>query len=698
MESGEKTLVSEGKNGIATFSWSPDSRWLAFAEVADNTFRQVKLYNMQTRERVDVTSDRVNSAYADWDPDGDFLYFLSDRNLVSLVSAPWGPRQPEPFFDKQWEVYHVSLRPGLRSPFAPDDELSSDDDADDEADEGEADEDAPITIETAGLARRVKRVPVPAGNYSGLETNGKALFFSGRDADREGGTRLEAVAITNDDPEIVTVADRVRRWELSGSGDHLLIQQGGDFAVVDARAAPAGSLADHRVDLSNWAFAMDVREDWREIYRDLWRQERDWFYDPNMHGVDWDGVYDKYMALVGRVTTRDELNDVIGRVVGELSALHTRVSGGGVRTGDDNVRVSSLGARIMRTAEGDRIDYIYQTDPDYPDEMSPLADPDLRIFEGDVITAVNGRSVLDAVDIGALLRNQTRPVRLRLRGGNGEAREVMVTPTTNERNIRYADWEYTRRVEVEEAAEGDIGYVHLRAMGGRNLTEWYRQFYPVFNRPGLILDVRRNSAETSTASSWRNSCGRHGCTSRTVRVGRGGTCNTRSVATWSSSSTRTPRLMAKCSRTVSADSASVRSSACGAGAERSGSRTTPGRVIPVWRGRLRPECSGRRGSGLSSRLALCPTWRSTTSPTPPSTERMHNSMLPFVTCSRRLLRIPGLYLSLRHIRIEGSNTAPRTMRDRAAEGRAAPERCAERGIPAGNRLFDERFQQATPCS
>ena len=178
---------------------------------------------------------------------------------------------------------------------------------------------------------------------------------------------------------------------------------------------------------------MDVREDWREIYRDLWRQERDWFYDPNMHGVDWDGVYDKYMALVERVTTRDELNDVIGRVVGELSALHTRVSGGDVRTGDDNVRVSSLGARIMRTAEGDRIDYIYQTDPDYPDEMSPLADPDLGISAGDVITAVNGRSVLDEVDIGALLRNQTRPVRLALRGSNGGTREVMVTPTTNER-------------------------------------------------------------------------------------------------------------------------------------------------------------------------------------------------------------------------------------------------------------------------
>ncbi|MDA0329867.1 MAG: S41 family peptidase [Gemmatimonadetes bacterium] len=491
---GAKTLVSEGKNGVTTFSWAPDSRWLAFAEAADNTFYQLKLYNVATRERAVVTSDRVNSVFPDWDPEGDFLYFLSDRNLVSLVQDPWGPRQPEPVFDKQMEVYHVALRPGLRSPFSPDDELNSSEETGDAATTDEAaSEGAPITIETSGLARRVKRVPIPAGNYSGLETNGKVLFFSGRDADGEGGTRLEAVAITNDDPKVVTVAERVARWELSGNGEKLLVQQAGNIAVIDARAAAAGSLAEHQVDLSNWAFAFDVREDWREIYRDLWRQERDWFYDRNMHGVDWEGVYDKYMALVQRVTTRDELNDVIGRVVGELSALHTSVSGGNLRSGDDSVSVPSLGARLVRTALGDRIDYIYQTDPDYPDEMSPLADPDLGISEGDVITAVNGRSVLEEVDIGALLRNQTRAVRLEVRGQGGATREVMVQPTTRGRALRYADWEYTRRMEVEQEGAGDIGYVHLQAMGGANLTEWYRQFYPVFDRQGLILDVRRNN-------------------------------------------------------------------------------------------------------------------------------------------------------------------------------------------------------------
>jgi tricorn protease len=488
--SGQRTLVSEDKEGIVGFSWSPDGRWLAYEEYARNSFLQLKLYNAETGERAELTSDRVNSMDAAWDPDGDFLYFLSDRNLQSLVGGPWGPRQPEPFFDKQMEIYVVSLREGLRSPFLAPDELSEEP----EDSSATRDQDAPIRIDLDGLARRTRRVPVPAGNYGDLAVNDDALFFRDRDADGEGGARVEAVPIKADHPEVVTVAERIGRWELSANGEKLLLQQGDGLYVIDARPAASGALAGHRVDLSDWAFSLDVQEDWRQIYVDLWRQERDWFYDPSMHGLDWVALRDKYMPLVDRVTTRDELSDVIGRFVGELSALHTRVVGGDLRTGEDSVAVASLGARIVRTAQGDRIDYVYRSDPDYPEEMSPLADPALGVAEGDVIVSVNGRSVLEEVDLGALLLNQDgQPVRLGIRRGSGDPREVVVRTITDERGLRYSDWEYTRRLKVEEAAAGRIGYVHLRAMGPGDLTAWYRQFYPVFNRQGLILDVRRNN-------------------------------------------------------------------------------------------------------------------------------------------------------------------------------------------------------------
>ncbi len=493
LQSGAQTLVSEDREGFGgSRSWSPDSRWLAFGKAAANTFVQIVLYSVDSGASVRVTSDRVNSTSPAWGPNGEFLYFLSDRNLQSLVGSPWGSRQPEPYFDRQMEIYHVSLRPGLRSPFQADDELTADDG--DEAEDEAMDHDTVIDIELDGLPRRTKRVPIRAGNFAGLTVNDGALFFLDRDAGSRGGRRLTAVAITSEEPELVTVAENVGSYELSANGEKMLLGQGNNLYVIDARAAAAGGLAKHRVDLSDWAFPIDVREDFREIFIDLWRQERDWFYDPAMHGVEWDDVRDKYLALVDRVTTRDELSDVIGRVVGELSALHTSVRGGDVRTGNDNVPVASLGARIARTSEGDLIEYIYQSDPDYPEEMSPLADPDLGVSAGDLIQAVNGIDVLSEPHIGALLRNPGGdPVRLRLRStANGTSREVMVTPTMGARALRYSDWEYTRRMDVEERGEGDIGYVHLQAMGGGDLTAWYRQFYPVFNRQGLIIDVRQN--------------------------------------------------------------------------------------------------------------------------------------------------------------------------------------------------------------
>jgi tricorn protease len=145
-------------------------------------------------------------------------------------------------------------------------------------------------------------------------------------------------------------------------------------------------------------------------------------------------------------------------------------------------------------AGGYRIDYIYQSDPDYPELLSPLAETDLGIEEGDIIEAVNGADTLSVRHLGALLRNQQgRQVRLRVQSvQSGARRDVIVRPTEDEAGLRYSDWEYTRRRRVEESGEGKIGYLHLRATTGRDIPAWYREFYPVHNRQGLILDFRHN--------------------------------------------------------------------------------------------------------------------------------------------------------------------------------------------------------------
>ncbi len=495
LSTGEIRRISEHREGIGDMAWSPDSRWLAYTRVAPNSFRQIMLHDVNDGTRAALTSDRVNSFSVAWDPAGDFIYFLSDRNLRTLVGSPWGSRQPEPYFDKSIEIFHAALRKGVRSRFKPADELSrnAETGANPKSETGDVAV-QPIVIDLDGLARRVKQVPVAAGNYSSLYVSDDALFWRARDSGPNPDSHLMALAIGNDDVETKTVVDDVRFFELSGNGKKILLRKGNNLYVIDAKTQRVSDLAEYKVDLSGWTFPIDVQDDWRQIFVDAWRLERDYFYDPNMHGVDWNATLAKYMPLVDRVTTRAELSDLIGRAVGELSALHTSVRGGDHRTGADNVRVATLGARLFREAQagGYRIDYIYQSDPDYPDELSPLADPDLAIREGDVIESVNGVATLEVDDIGVLLRNQEgRQVLLTIRSGE-ERRDVIVVPTASEANLRYSDWEYTRRQKVEADSDGKIGYVHLRAMGSNDINAWYREFYPVFNRPGLIIDVRHN--------------------------------------------------------------------------------------------------------------------------------------------------------------------------------------------------------------
>ncbi|MEM6673828.1 MAG: S41 family peptidase [Planctomycetota bacterium] len=500
---GEESLVSTSREGIRDFGWSPDGRWLCFSQAAPNSFTRLWLYELATGERHAVTSDRSNSRTPAFSPDGKWLYFLSDRALRSEVSSPWGPRQPEPYFDKTIEVYQVALQSDLRPTFWPEDELSREaakakkDDEDEESKEEakpENDEDAKPelpAIETDGLEARVWRVPVSAGNYRGLSVTKDALFMlsSGEDGSDLVSLKIEADA----KPEVV--ASGVRAYDMARNREKLLVRTGG-FHVVPARPGKAKLGEDSKVDLSGWTFPISLREDYRQIFIDAWRLERDYFYDPGMHGLDWDGVRDKYLPLVDRVTTRDELSHLIGEVVAELSALHVSVRGGDIRRGDDNTQIGALGARLRRDAAagGYVVEQIFRADPDLPARRSPLGDPYHRVEVGATILAIDGRATLDVDHIGELLRGKVgRPVRLRLRDEAGaEPRDIMVEPISNELNLRYSDWELSRRLAVDEATEGRVGYVHLRAMGGSNLTEWYRNFYPVFDRQGLIVDVRHN--------------------------------------------------------------------------------------------------------------------------------------------------------------------------------------------------------------
>ena len=519
----QKKITASAEGDFSDLSWSPDSRWLAYAAPTANLLTRIFLYEVATGRIVPVTSDRYDSGSPTWSPDGKWLYLLSDRNFESLVGSPWGSRQPEPYWDRKTKIYHVALKRGERSPFQPDDELQAakaaqkpatteeptaktGDSPTEKAAEKPTAKPPVVTIDVDGLETRLFEVPLPPGNYSSLSMDAKRLYFISRPTGRDGKVALKTLALDNKRPEAETFTEDLQSYELSQDGKKILLRKGRDYYIVDAGAKAPADLAKSVVPLAAWTFHLDPRLEWRQMFVEAWRLERDYFYDRGMHGLDWPAIRARYLPLVDRVTDRSELSDVLAQMVAELSALHIYVRGGDLRDAGDDAWPASLGASLVRdqAAGGYRVAHIIRTDPDRPDRTVPLARPGVDVTEGDVIETVNGTPVLSAPDIAMLLRGQAdKQVLLRVKPKAGVAsRDVVVVPISAqaEDDRRYDEWEYTRRLAVEQAGKDQIGYVHLRAMSGGNMAEWMREFYPVFNRPGLIIDVRQNSG--GNIDSW----------------------------------------------------------------------------------------------------------------------------------------------------------------------------------------------------
>jgi tricorn protease len=500
-------VLKTDEGGPEGLAWSPDSKWLAYARSAPNFFSRISLYSVETGKTTDLTGDRVDSFDPTWSPDGKWIYFLSDRVFQSVVPSPWGPRQPEPYFDKTRKVYAVALISGLRFPFQPADELTTPE-QESKPPAGSGDKNkgdtktqtkkAEVRVDFAGIQDRVWEVPLPAGAYNGLFVAEKHLFLSERQALYQGKTNLIAVEIKNKDVTAKTILEDIRNFHLSEDGKKLAVRKGDDLYVIDAGSSAPTDLAKNKVNLSGWILPVDPREEFRQMFMESWRLERDYFYDPKLHSVDYAGLLQKHLPLVERVTDRDELSDLISNLVGELSALHIYVYGGDARRSPDRIGIATLGARLSRdeAAGGYRVAHVYRSDPEYLDVRSPLARPGIGIAEGDLILAINGKPAISVPSPDLLLKNLAgEQVLLRVKSADGKREfDAIVKPISlaEEDNLRYTEWEYTRRLKVEEAGGGDIGYVHLRAMGGGNYTEWVKNFYPVFDRKGLIIDVRHN--------------------------------------------------------------------------------------------------------------------------------------------------------------------------------------------------------------
>jgi tricorn protease len=504
---GEIKFTYDGTyGGITELSWSPNSLFLNVTQSIENTNAQINVIDTRTMKMLPITTARLNSYSPSWTADNKWIYFASERNLVSKIRSPWGSRQPEPYYTQTTGIYAMPLDTAAKFPFIKTDSWLTDSVfatieqpmADKKPGEKK---NKPKVVPTQTYnwewtKSTVYQVPVKSSNIASVAVANGYLYWldSGPDGEENAGKIFALKIAESKKYETTEIASGVTGFEVAAKGKKILLNFGNKtIAVIDANGEKA-DVDKTKVELANWAFTINPPQDWQQMFNDAWRMMRDYFYDRDLHKVDWVAVKKRYEPLVPRLTDRYELDDLLAQMVGELSALHTFVYGGDKRTAPDKIQTGFLGAKLDKEPAGFKITHIYKEDPD-DSFSSPLDRPELRIREGDIITAINNITLKDINDIGEVLANKVGiPVKLNLTDKKGKAYEQVVRPfaARDAEMLRYNEWEYQCRLKVDSTSNNDIGYVHLKAMVGDDMDAFVKQFYPIFNRKGLILDVREN--------------------------------------------------------------------------------------------------------------------------------------------------------------------------------------------------------------
>ncbi|GAC1630835.1 MAG: S41 family peptidase [Candidatus Acidiferrum sp.] len=484
------------------YTWSSDGGHIAFTEQNANGFRSVYVWSVGDGQVHRVTGDMFDATDIAWDAEGNYLYYTSVREFAPYIS------QVEFNFatNRGREIYALALRKDVKNPFPPEsDEVTiskegekpKSDDKEKKDEKKEEKKKEYIKIEFDGLADRVTRVPVGADNYFGLVVTKEHIlygknggFFYGRDSFPE----ASLVVFSMKDRKESTLAENIQGYTVSADGKKVLVQHGSGFKLYDVK--PDGKSSAKNVATDGLMVDRVPHEEWVEIFNEVWRRYRDFFYVKNMHGYDWEGLRQQYLPLVDYVAHRSDLNYVLGEMVSELSVGHAYIEGGDWEM-PKRPQVALMGAQLVLDAAAGRykISKIYRGQNEEELYRSPLTEVGVNAKEGDYILAIDGRELKANDNPYEFLRDKAnRPVQLTLndKPTMDGSHTTSYKPITNERNLIYLNWVTRNRDYVTKATNGRVGYIHIPDMGAPGIREFIKYFYPQIRKEGMIVDVRGN--------------------------------------------------------------------------------------------------------------------------------------------------------------------------------------------------------------
>lgn len=482
--------IDQTHPGLDNFriKWSPDSKWITYSKMLPKGQRAVFIYNLENQKVDQLTSGFYNAFSPVFGPDNKYFYYLSKRSLdpvYSSIDATW-------IYPNTTKIIAVPLTDSIASPLAPDNDQLEREKEDDTDKNKDKDKEQEFKIDIDNFEVRMIELPPEAGRYSNLAAIKNKIIYQ-KYANKGSGDRSSSVNYFDlEEKEEKTVVKDADNFIITGSDEKLLVENKNKFYIVDI--APQQKL-DHPVAVDNLKMTVDPRAEWTQIFNEVWRKYRDYFYDPNMHGVDWMAMKKRYGSLLDDAVTRGDVNFIIGNMIAELNSSHTYIFGGDLERAE-RVNVGLLGINWELEKGAYRIAEIIQAPNWESDVRSPLSAPGVDIQKGDYILAVNNIELdINKEPYSAFtgLANKTVALTVNDKPTFEDAREIIVKTLSSERRLRNLAWIRQNRKYVDSLSDGKLGYVYMPNTSTSGQTELIRQYYGQFDKQGFIIDERFNS-------------------------------------------------------------------------------------------------------------------------------------------------------------------------------------------------------------